>query len=274
MAEVEASVKCIQRIQNQHLWRKYYNERNHVAKKNGGFANEMELFHGSRGTPPHEIYNGEEGFDMRFSAPGMWGLGIYFASSPRYSKNYAHPTARDGTLQIFLAKVIVGAAYYCPPNSTLRTPPAKKQPTNCNSNSIPAATEYYDSVEGDLSPGKAHIVYSNSKAYPTYLITFEGNAGTRYSTAPTTSFPFPQYPPFAPSQTVGQLSAQIPSPFPSVPTARRSRCTARRGSLTRATLNRPQPTTQRGSSNRTIVRTTASRGLSTRVTETARRGSP
>jgi hypothetical protein len=37
------------------------------------------LFHGTRGTDPVNIIKHEMGFDMRYSAEGLWGRGAYFA---------------------------------------------------------------------------------------------------------------------------------------------------------------------------------------------------
>eukprot|EP00349_Pseudokeronopsis_sp_Brazil_P008676 CAMPEP_0202969580 /NCGR_PEP_ID=MMETSP1396-20130829/15370_1 /ASSEMBLY_ACC=CAM_ASM_000872 /TAXON_ID= /ORGANISM="Pseudokeronopsis sp., Strain Brazil" /LENGTH=44 /DNA_ID= /DNA_START= /DNA_END= /DNA_ORIENTATION= len=34
---------------------------------------ELNLFHGTSKTDPKLIYEGKEGFDMRFSNGGMWG---------------------------------------------------------------------------------------------------------------------------------------------------------------------------------------------------------
>ena len=41
------------------------------------------MFHGTAQTPPHMIYNGQEGFDMRFCNKGMWGIASYFAEQAR-----------------------------------------------------------------------------------------------------------------------------------------------------------------------------------------------
>lgn len=67
------------RVQNKWLWDQYYHERWKLEEKNNGRANELEYFHGTSETEPALIYNGEEGFDMRFSSAGYWGKGIYFA---------------------------------------------------------------------------------------------------------------------------------------------------------------------------------------------------
>jgi hypothetical protein len=48
------------------------------------------LFHGTKSVAPKEIYDGNQGLDMRFSRPGMFGQGIYFADTPNYSNSYAY----------------------------------------------------------------------------------------------------------------------------------------------------------------------------------------
>ena len=53
------------------------------------------------------LYTGSEGFDMRFSAVGMWGKATYFAVNASYSDNYSHPLA-TGSKQMFCANVIIG----------------------------------------------------------------------------------------------------------------------------------------------------------------------
>ena len=47
------------------------------------------LFHGTSSTDPSLIYKSESGLDMRFSKPGMYGKGIYFAENSSYSDSYA-----------------------------------------------------------------------------------------------------------------------------------------------------------------------------------------
>jgi len=68
-----------------------------VVEKNNGEQNiTLELFHGTSSTDPQMIYQGEDGFDMRFSRSGMWGQGIYFAVNASYSTNYSYSTALNG----------------------------------------------------------------------------------------------------------------------------------------------------------------------------------
>ena len=161
-----ARITKLERIQNEWLWTRYSQHRELIKKKNQGKAQELDLFHGTRTNPPDCIYTGEEGFDMRFSAQGMWGMGNYFAVNASYSHDYAHTLAR-GYLQIFLVRVVVGASYNCPSNRSLRMPPEKQSKTTTM-----FGVERYDSVSGTTKGSKVYIIYDNLKAYPFYLITY------------------------------------------------------------------------------------------------------
>ena len=154
----------IQRIQNKWLWEKYYQHRERMKTKNESVINEKLLFHGTRNTPPSDIYQDEEGFDMRFSNAGMWGMGNYFAVNASYSDGYAHHLS-DGTWQMFLAKVLTGHSITLESDSTLRMPPIKE----------PSAQRKirYDTVTGCTQGSQVYIAYSNDKAYPFYLISYK-----------------------------------------------------------------------------------------------------
>ena len=155
----------LERIQNEWLWTRYSQHRELIKKKNQGTAQELDLFHGTRSNPPDCIYTGEEGFDMRFSAQGMWGMGNYFAVNASYSHSYAH--SAGGARQMFLVKVLVGASFDCPSNPSLRMPPEKSSKTTSL-----FGVERYDSVSGYTGGSKVYIIYDNLKAYPFYLITY------------------------------------------------------------------------------------------------------
>ena len=170
-------LSSIHRIQNEHLWEKYCQHKERMGRKGRERVNEKELFHGTSNTPPEDIYKSEEGFDMRFSRPGMWGQGNYFAESARYSASgYSYQKETTHTLfyvfsrtvrekQIFLARVLTGDSYRSRPDQTLRIPPLK---TTSSSEGI-----RYDTVNGISHGGELiYIAYSNDKAYPMYLITF------------------------------------------------------------------------------------------------------
>ena len=119
------------------LWRVYQNEVDSVASKYDcrDHAKEAEMYHGTSDTPPIAIYKSEEGFDMRFSKAGMWGLANYFAKNASYSNYYAFKDTTNGTRQLFCAKVLIGKASVLGPDQNLKRPPP-----------IPGTYTMYDSV--------------------------------------------------------------------------------------------------------------------------------
>jgi len=176
-----AKINKIERVQNRHLWATFQHNHRHISKKNSGNVNALHLFHGSRSAIPSSIYQGEEGFDPRFSALGLWGKGCYFAVNASYSTNYAYHQStnygytnftnyghRDVSTykQFFLAEVITGDAVLRPPDNTLVMPPLKPNQTGQFVN------ERYDSVKGSTGGSDVYIVYSMGRFYPTYLITY------------------------------------------------------------------------------------------------------
>jgi len=109
------------------------------------------LWHGTRQTDPRTIVKTEHGLDMRFSAAGAYGNGIYFADNSAYSHNYAHPVpGMEKTYQMLFCFVLVGESFASPPNNQLKMPPMK-----------PDSDQRYDSI---TNPNNDHyIVYDNNK---------------------------------------------------------------------------------------------------------------
>ena len=109
------------------------------------------------------LYTGSEGFDMRFSAVGMWGKATYFAVNASYSNDYAHPLA-TGSKQMFCASVIIGEPFTgnMAGNNAIVTPPL-----------IPGTNKMYDSVTGSTNGSIVYMIYADKKAYPEYLITYK-----------------------------------------------------------------------------------------------------
>jgi hypothetical protein len=71
------------------LWKTFKNEIEDVEEKYNGQANLKDLYHGTGKTPPEDIYQSEEGFNLIYSNDGMWGRANYFAFNSSYSNNYA-----------------------------------------------------------------------------------------------------------------------------------------------------------------------------------------
>ena len=120
----------------------------------------MLLFHGTRQTQPSLIYSSEEGFNLNYANAGMWGKANYFAYNISYSNGYSSqlPT---GQRQMFMASVIVGKEVVLQPDGNLRVPPNQ-----------PGTNVPYDSVKGNTGGSDVIMVYSNKKAYPSYIITY------------------------------------------------------------------------------------------------------
>lgn len=77
-----AKIRSLVRIQNKIIYKKYYEEGLFLKSQNDGTAvKKMELFHGTRGTNPEEIYKDkEECFNINYSSDSnLLGRGIYFA---------------------------------------------------------------------------------------------------------------------------------------------------------------------------------------------------
>ena len=152
----------VERVQNIWLWRQYALRKERMIAKNGEkYENEKRLFHGTKHTNPLDIYNSEKGFDFRFSRPGMWGHGSYFAENANYSAKHYGFEIENGSKQLFLAKVLVGNFITLQSDRSLRMPPLK-----------PGSSERYDSVNGFTNGSNVYVVYEHDKAYPDYLITY------------------------------------------------------------------------------------------------------
>ena len=71
-------------------------------------------------------------------------------------------------LEIFFANVLLGEIYDCGKqrDESLRLPPIKLQQTSSLVNSR------YDSISGISKDTRIYMIYSNNKAYPTYIINY------------------------------------------------------------------------------------------------------
>ena len=92
-------IVSIKKLENKRIQTKFANE----LKIDFETFNEKQpdqiiklLFHGTSKTDPKEIYESDEGLDIRFSKFGMYGQGIYFADNSRYSHKYAYKKVIDG----------------------------------------------------------------------------------------------------------------------------------------------------------------------------------
>jgi hypothetical protein len=77
-------IKKIEKVYNCVIYEKFINEFKRMLKKYPlKNINDImkHLFHGTRATDPKVIYGSEDGLDIRFSNPGAYGTGVYFADN-------------------------------------------------------------------------------------------------------------------------------------------------------------------------------------------------
>ena len=163
-----AKLLRVQVVANRRLYRRYQvsflDQREQNAQNPAlACAPELQLFHGTRMTPPHVVYS--EGLDHRVGqASGFYGAGTYFSESPAYCDHFAYRLP-SGHRQIMLCAVLTGNAkeYGMERKRDLRRPPE-----------APEFCAPYNSVTGLASHNGArmHVVYDNARCYPQYLLTY------------------------------------------------------------------------------------------------------
>jgi hypothetical protein len=168
-----AEILRVDRIQNKLIMRRYFQRSQLMRDFGTEDLREELLFHGTRGTQPEDIYNGDEGFDMRFSEEGYWGRGNYFAVNSSYSHIYAFH--HNGVYKMFAAKVLIGNSIFMERDHTLTKPPFldSANDNNRSDDSDAVIQRRYDSVHGITGGTCVYITYDNDHAYPAYLITYK-----------------------------------------------------------------------------------------------------
>ena len=134
-----------------------------MTEHNGGKKVAVsELWHGTRGLNPEQIWSTPDGIVINFANPGMWGRGIYFAVNASYSVNYAHRESNEENAPkgMFFVKVITGCSHYMKPDKNLKIEPEK------------TGGGRYDSVKGNTNGSDVYIIYNNAKCLPVYYVHF------------------------------------------------------------------------------------------------------
>jgi hypothetical protein len=200
----------VQRVQNKLLWRYYADQRARLGALRGAPLAEARLWHGTSRAEPRLLFNGEEGFDTRFSNKGYFGTGVYFAEKASYSCGsyaFAVPDAEDigaakagpGRKAVLLAQVLTGEAYEMAAHATHRAEPNKpprrpfaEEPSKAQYNpgrmggqgdggvARAVAPEVegarYDSITGRTGGSKVWVIQGNGRAYPEYCVVFRNSS--------------------------------------------------------------------------------------------------
>jgi hypothetical protein len=248
----------LQRVENAILWAGVQQEAALMAlwrRAEEPAVKEMELWHGSGGAHPSLVYNGQDGFDLRFASAGLWGQAIYFAEQSGYSDAYAFD-AGGGEKQLLLSRVLLGDEVELAPDRSLRLPPPRPPAFDAAAAAAAAAAgadifsraqggahcggpalappspavRRFDAVTGVGGGGgrsRVHMVYDNRRAYPSYCVTYElGRQPARGGRQPVPAQPAPPpLPPPPPAAVPSWVQAPgseyalylLPAPVPAAP---------------------------------------------------------
>ncbi|CAI2360005.1 unnamed protein product [Moneuplotes crassus] len=167
----------ITRIQSYNLYKRYYFAKKRIEEKYQQFTeeqmsclnykSELLLFHGTNQTPPHIIYNSQEGIDRRFTSAAAYGYGSYFAVISGYSCLDRFVYEDNGEYRILVCRVFVG-------NYTTKNKLDGKTQSILGVN--PLTNLRYDSVTDQLKDEKSRqmfVVFKNEQSYPQWEIVFK-----------------------------------------------------------------------------------------------------
>ncbi|MFT7796060.1 poly ADP-ribose polymerase 14-like isoform X1, partial [Arapaima gigas] len=156
------NITKIERIQNSLLWKSYQIKKSSMEEKNKHGNNERQLFHGTCTTTVDQINT--HGFNRSYAGKNaaVIGNGTYFAVNPAYSaQNVYSKPGINREKNIYLAKVLVGD--YTQGSPGLVVPPEKGTGN---------VADLYDSVVDNRNNPQVFVIFSDTQAYPEYLITF------------------------------------------------------------------------------------------------------
>jgi hypothetical protein len=134
------------------------------------------LWHGYRSTPLQTLL--QEGLDVRMSATGCAGRGIYLSESPSYSHEYTTPENERGERVLLLVKSCLGrvkdygknAAYGLMTN-LVKPPPCEDDPSK-RYDSVKYSQTGLHGLFGQVRTHNLHCLYSNALTYIAYIVRY------------------------------------------------------------------------------------------------------
>ncbi len=110
---------------------------------------------------------GQEVYFVVSVAGVTYGQGVYFATTAAYSEEYARTDKQ--TQKMFMANVLVGD--YTQGTSHMKMPPLKGDRANPHL--------HYDCTVNNQFDPSVFVIYHDTQAYPSHIITFKRAAGRR-----------------------------------------------------------------------------------------------
>lgn len=96
-----------------------------------------------------------------FVTAALYGKGVYFAVSAKYSAQRFSPADSSGLKRLYVARVLTGR--YIVGTADMRAPPPRGTDR----------TDCYDSLVNNQQHPSMFVIFHDDQAYPEYLITFQ-----------------------------------------------------------------------------------------------------
>ncbi|XP_041356150.1 protein mono-ADP-ribosyltransferase PARP15-like [Gigantopelta aegis] len=174
-------INKIERVQNKTLHDQYSIMKRNFEEKNPRLQNERKLWHGTSSDSTNSINTC--GFNRSFCGKNAtaYGNGTYFATDSSYSADDTYsPPDSEGYKYVYQALVLTGD--FTEGRFGIRVPPQKP---------YSASHIRFDSVVDRKQNPNMFVIFSDTQAYPEYLITFSQDPRSfrnlRQHTVPSTS---------------------------------------------------------------------------------------
>ncbi|KAL4232400.1 hypothetical protein ACF0H5_009968 [Mactra antiquata] len=160
----------IERVQNKTLYQQYQAKKKYMSEQKpklpANMPIERELWHGMKPEVVASIQN--HGFNRSYSGDAngdpWYGLGVYFAGDASYScRDWLTGSKSGGKSFMFLVNVLTGQ--FCKGTKGMRYLP----PVDPSKPTI----QYDSAVDNPANPYE-FVIFNDTQAYPSYLVTFSG----------------------------------------------------------------------------------------------------
>eukprot|EP00045_Choanoeca_perplexa_P015265 m.187944 g.187944 ORF g.187944 m.187944 type:complete len:717 (-) comp16935_c0_seq17:1558-3708(-) len=161
-SSTELKILRVEKVVNDGMRQLYEAKRDVVAAMNGGNANELQLFHGTKADiVPAINYNGFRR-DYAGTNAALFGSGVYFARHASYSTHPTYsPSDPRGERRVYLARVTVG--HFGLGTADLKSPPPRSSKNK---------HKLCDSVVDNADLPTMFVIFHDSQALPEYIVVF------------------------------------------------------------------------------------------------------
>lgn len=148
-------VLYIDEVVNDELYSRYMARKVDLETKRGaGKVKELRLFHGTKSNVINNI--AENGFMTSYNKTSAYGIGTYFSTSAKYSKDYTNKD-KDDVSYMFVCDVLIGECGRVSGYTRINT-------------------DHLDNSVNNLEDPSIYVTPYDDGAYPRYMVAFHKNA--------------------------------------------------------------------------------------------------